>query len=94
MDQPCYFLIQTQGAIKEEACLTSHTKRLVSEAKDFSVVFAFDQAFSQADQADLRLQKKLNRMTELGCAGFFYASHAHFLFVSSERARLEQLRRN
>jgi len=66
--------------------------RLVVEAKTYSVVFAFDQAFSRAGEAGPKLQAKLNKLSELGCAALYYASHAHFLFVSRERERLHQLR--
>lgn len=67
-------------------------QRLVEEAKNHSVVFAFDQAFSRAGEAGPKLQAKLQKLSELGCAALYYASHAHFLFVSRERERLAQLR--
>lgn len=67
-------------------------ERLVDEAKSHAVVFAFDQAFSRAGEAGPKLQAKLQKLSELGCAALYYASHAHFLFVSREREGLTQLR--
>ena len=67
-------------------------ERLVLETKNHSVVFAFDQAFSRAGESGPKLHAKLNRLTELGCAALYYASHAHFLFISQERDRLDRLR--
>jgi hypothetical protein len=67
-------------------------ERLVSEAKNYAVVFAFDQAFSRAGESGPKLHSKLNRLTELGCAALYYSSHAHFLFVSEERDQLHRLR--
>jgi hypothetical protein len=66
--------------------------RLVDEAKNHSIVFAFDQAFSRAGEAGPKLQAKLNEVARRGCAALYYASHAHFLFVSRDRKRLDRLR--
>lgn len=75
---------------------TSHISfsRLVREANSHNIVFAFDQAFQRAKPAQLQvnLQHKLQRVIELGVNGFYYASHAHFLFISREQTRLDQLR--
>jgi hypothetical protein len=73
---------------------TSHVSydRLVAEAKNYSLVFAFDQAFSRAGDVGPKLQTKLNALAERGCAALYYASHAHFLFVSHERDQLQRLR--
>lgn len=66
--------------------------RLAVEAKNHSLVFSFDQAFSRAGEAGPKLQVKLNAMAERGCAALYYASHAHFLFVSRKHVHLRRLR--
>jgi hypothetical protein len=67
-------------------------ERLINEAKNHSIVFAFDQAFSRAGETGPKLQAKLDQLTQRGCAALYYASHAHFLFISCERQRLDKLR--
>jgi hypothetical protein len=67
-------------------------ERLAAEAKSYALVFAFDQAFSRAGDAGAKLQTKLNALAELGCAALYYASHAHFLFVSRDHEHLQRLR--
>lgn len=67
-------------------------ERLIGESTKHSVVFAFDQAFSRAGEAGPKLQAKLDKIAQRGCAALYYASHAHFLFISRERERLDQLR--
>jgi hypothetical protein len=66
--------------------------RLIKEAKKHSIVFVFDQAFSRAGKAESKLQAKLNKVAQFGCAALYYTSHAQFLFVSREQQYLDQLR--
>ena len=66
--------------------------RLVQEAENHALVFSFDQAFSRAGESGPKLQVKLGAMASRGCAALYYASHAHFLFVSREHAHLRRLR--
>jgi hypothetical protein len=67
-------------------------ERLLAEAKNHALVFSFDQAFSRAGESGPKLQLKLNALAEQGCAALYYASHAHFLFVSRKPGHLRRLR--
>jgi hypothetical protein len=89
---PTALFLAPDTGVNEKGSL-SHVsyERLVEEAKKHSLVFVFDQAFSRAGDAGPKLQAKLNKLSNLGCAALYYASHAHFLFVSREPQRLHRL---
>jgi hypothetical protein len=56
------------------------------------VVFVFDQSFSRATATGPQLREKLQRLRSLGAGGFYYDSHARFLFASRSAERLNALR--
>jgi len=86
------FLDPDTGVNKKGSPSHVSYERLVAEATNHSLAFAFDQAFSRAGEVGPKLQAKLNEIADLGCAALYYASHAHFLFVSREHDRLQRLR--
>jgi hypothetical protein len=67
-------------------------ERLAQEADNHALVFSFDQAFSRAGESGSKLKVKLGALNARGCAALYYASHAHFLFVSREHGHLQRLR--
>lgn len=56
------------------------------------IVFSFDQSFSRGGSPLPQMQAKLTRLIELGASGFYFDSHARFLFASLESERLKNLR--
>jgi hypothetical protein len=63
--------------------------RMVAELQNHSLVFAFDQSFSRgAKSVSPVLEKKLAAIRERGCHGFYYVSHARFLFISRKSENL------
>ncbi len=67
--------------------------RLASELETHALVFAFDESFSHGADAGKVIRGKLDAMSVRGCHGLYYNSHARFLFVAQEAARLVLLRR-
>jgi len=55
------------------------------------IVFSFDQSFSRGDGPLPQMQAKLARLSELGASGFYFDSHARFLFASLESVRLNAI---
>lgn len=55
------------------------------------IVFSFDQSFSRGDAHLPQMQAKLTRLSELGASGFYFDSHARFLFASLESERLTSI---
>lgn len=64
---------------------------IVSELENHAVVFVFDQSFSRGSEPLPQLYEKLRQLRELGAHGFYYDSHARFLFSSSSIRELNSL---
>ena len=67
-------------------------ERIVTEAQQHQIVFAFDQGFSRGMAPEPQIREKIETIAALGCSAIYYDSHARFLFVSRERSELERLR--
>ena len=65
---------------------------MVSHLQRHTIVFAFDQSFSRSGKPLPQLQEKLRQVQRLGAHGFYYESHARFLFMSSSSPKLDALR--
>jgi hypothetical protein len=65
---------------------------MVRQAEKFSLVFAFDQSFSRNAPAQIQMEYKLDQLRELGVHGFYYDSHARFLFTARQRRHLLKAR--
>lgn len=59
--------------------------------KDFDIVFSFDQSFSRAGDATDKMTEKLKELQNTGNFGFYYDSHARFLFTSNSEKSLKEL---
>lgn len=57
----------------------------------FDIVFSFDQSFSRAGNATDKMKEKLKELKETGNVGFYYDSHARFLFSSSSVKSLNEI---
>ena len=57
--------------------------RIVEHLVTHDLIFAFDQSFSRIGDADAVMRSKLERLNVCGAAGFYYNSHARFLFAAS-----------
>ena len=66
--------------------------RLAQETKEYELVFSFDQSFSRQAKASLVMQQKLAALQDRGCHAMYYDSHARFLFTSTRRIYLNELR--
>ncbi|MCG5526834.1 MULTISPECIES: hypothetical protein [Halorhodospira] len=62
------------------------------QAGKFSIVFAFDQSFSRAHETASKMQEKLAQLRDMGVNGFYYHSHAPFLFAARDLSHLSQAR--
>ena len=68
-------------------------QRMVDRLKEHELVFAFDQAFSRALPTAGQLTRKLRELDSCGAHGFYYDSHARFLFCSHSIQRLQSLQK-
>ncbi len=66
---------------------------IAEETEKHGIVFSFDQSFTRSKDARLQMIEKLNDMGAKGVYGFYYDSHARFLFASRCHETLEEARR-
>jgi len=55
---------------------------IASHLRDHEIVFAYDQSFSRARDATVEMKEKMAKLEEEGYTGFYYDSHAKFLFAA------------
>jgi len=80
------------GIGKEETKQHTTIEIIASHLQKYEVVFTFDQSFSRADSKSGKMEKqmieKLDLLKKTGNFGFYYNSHAKFLFAASSKERL------
>ncbi len=67
--------------------------RMVAELQNHELVFVFDQSFPYQGQPQvvMRMREKLSAISSRGYHGFYYDSHARFLFRSRKAENLNML---
>lgn len=65
---------------------------IIKELRKYEIVFSFDQSFSRGIAPEGQMQEKLAVLDELGGIGFYYNSHARFLFAAKNLIALDTLR--
>lgn len=58
------------------------------------IVFSFDQSFSRGSDPLAQMERKLKTLAENGAVGFYFDSHARFLFASRSDQRISSLQRH
>lgn len=69
-------------------------RKIVDYLKEHEIVFTFDQSFSRGTDALEQMRKKLSLLKKEGAAGFYYDSHARFLFSAKSQEVLTNLERH
>ena len=62
---------------------------IIEELGRHNIVFAFDQSFSRNRTPMVQMQEKLKAIGRRGAIGFYYDSHARFMFVSKNRVDID-----
>lgn len=62
---------------------------IIEELKQYDLVFSFDQSFSWNKIANVQMNEKLKNLSDKGLFGFYYDSHARFLFAGKFRNDME-----
>ena len=69
-------------------------RMIVNYLQEHEIVFSFDQSFSRGGDALEQMDKKLSLLKKEGAAGFYYDSHARFLFSAKLPEVLANLERH
>ena len=65
---------------------------IAKHLETFDLVFSFDQSFSRSKNPLDQMSEKLNRLRSTGNYGFYYDSHARFLFASGKLKLLNEFK--
>ena len=65
---------------------------IIRKLGKYEIVLSFDQSFSREISPEIQMQEKLSILNELGGIGFYYDSHARFLFAAKNLIALNTLR--
>lgn len=65
---------------------------IVDLLDEYEIVFSFDQSFSRNAPASEALSRKLKLLKSKGGQGFYYDSHARFLFAAKQASSLQELK--
>ena len=69
-------------------------RMIVNYLQEHEIVFSFDQSFSRGGDALKKMREKLSLLKQEGAAGFYYNSHACFLFSAKSPEVLANLKRH
>lgn len=84
--------IDPDTGVSERASVTHASfDRLAQSLEQHTIVFAFDQSFSRSSKPEEQMIRKLTELKSRGCKGFYYDSHARFLFASRTDNHLQSL---
>jgi len=89
----CLFLDPDTGISERKS--KSHVT--FSEIKEncslgYDLIVVFDQSFSRSSKKNEMIINKLNKLRTLGISGFYYDSHANFLFATSKPEILKNIK--
>jgi len=91
--EPSALLVDPDTGIAERRSRAhASIARIVTDLSRHEIVFVFDQSFSRGLAPAPQLQAKLRQVHEHGAHGFYYNSHARFLFASLSRDKLVAVR--
>ena len=61
---------------------------IISKLENFEIVFSFDQSFQRGIDPKIKMNEILGKIACKGIFGFYYISHANFMFCSSSKENL------
>ncbi len=64
---------------------------IIEALKQYDLVFSFDQSFSWNKIANVQINEKFKTLSDKGLFGFYYDSHARFLFAGKYRKDMESV---
>jgi hypothetical protein len=87
-------LIDPDTGVGDKSKATHTTiETLLNHIEQHKIVFSYDQSFSRNRNLQIqRMHHKLNRLKNKGATGFYYNSHAPFLFTSKSPEILANLK--
>jgi hypothetical protein len=87
-------LIDPDTGISERKTVRHVTVECIAESLlDHDIVCSFDQSFQRGKDPLAEIKNKLLRLNKTGNFGFYYNSHARFLFASKSKNLLDEIER-
>lgn len=92
-DAESALLIDPDTGIGRQGTDKHITVEYISRAlNQHGIVVVFDQSFSRQKEPIAQMKEKLERIAEAGRYGFYYNSHARFLFAGQTSERIEAVK--
>jgi hypothetical protein len=86
------FLDPDKGIAPKQTKQHVTIRKIIDYLQKHEIVFSFDQSFSRGVNASEQMRKKLSLLKKEGAAGFYYDSHARFLFSAKSQKVLTNLK--
>lgn len=90
-DSKALFIDPDTGISNKKSNQHISMNSLMGKLEEFEIVFAFDQSFSYVGDQAGKMKEKLSQIAKTGNFGFYYNSHAKFLFCCASQAKLENV---
>ncbi len=87
-DSKVLFVDPDTGVSKKNTNQHISINSLLEKLEEFEIVFAFDQSFSRVGDQVIKMKEKLSQISATGNYGFYYNSHAKFLFCCKFEEKL------
>jgi len=93
-DGTCLFLDPNTGISKDTKKRSKHhiTVTKLKERLSAGLIVVYDQSFNFQINPFITIQEKLSELNNHSISGFYYASHANFLFASKKVEVLEKVK--
>lgn len=88
------FLDPDTGIGRSNSSKHTTISKIVEHLATHKIVFSFDMSFSRGSEPLAQMGKKLKTLVDHGAFGFYFDSHARFLFASNDEQRLASLQRH
>ena len=86
------FLDPDTGIGKNTSDRHTTINEIVPKLSRHDIVLVFDQSFSRGKASNRQMLEKLRLLSSLGATGFYFDSHAKFLFASNDHDALTAVR--
>ena len=87
-EKTALFLDPDTGIGKKDTAQHITINTISLHLENYEIVFSFDQSFSRGVSATDKMKEKLGELERAGHVGFYYDSHARFLFSANDTATL------
>ena len=91
-EKSALFIDPDTGIGKKSSSKHVTVNSISRKLEKYEIVFSFDQSFSYGKSPKEQMQEKLSELILQGGTGFYYDSHARFLFASKNMSTINEIK--